>query len=191
MAAAVAEEKVLDAPAKAAGGGFFKKILIVTVLLLLFTGINIGVLWYFLGSGGGEAHHEEGGHHDEHAALPETPVIGDPSKPGVSDYMEVELDDYSVSNTMAAQGHTIHITFKLIALVSSASKAQFETSAKQDKRNQVKEQVERVIRSASLNDLKDSQLDFIKRRMREDINKILGNSYINKIVIIEYRLMEQ
>lgn len=183
---AVAEEKTLDAPAaKAAGGGFVKKILIVSVLLLTFTGLNIGVLWYFLGSTSKADVPTVAG------ALPETPVIGDPSNPGINDYVEVELDDYSVTNTTAAQGHTIHVTFKLIALVSKSSQAQFETVVRKENRHRVKESVERIIRSASLNDLKDSQLDFIKRRMREDINKTLGNSYINKIVIIEFRLMEQ
>ncbi len=183
---AVAEETPAEAPAtKASGGGFFKKILIVTVLLLTFTGINIGVLWYFLGSSAKtEVPTVEG-------ALPETPVIGDPANPGLNDYVEVELDDYSVTNTTAAQGHTIHVTFKLIGLVSKTSQTQFELVAHKEKRNQVKEAVERIIRSASLNDLKDSQLDFIKRRMREDINKTLGNSYINKILIVEFRIMEQ
>ncbi len=184
---AVAEDKALDAPVTApkAGSGFLLKLIMVSVLLLVFTGINIGVLWYFFGgSKPTEVAVVDG-------ALPESPAIGDPSNPGMNDFTEVELDDYSVTNTTAAQGHTIHVSFKLIAIVSKSSQTQFELVVRKESKNRVKEAVERIIRSASMNDLKDSQLDFVKRRMREDINKNLGNSYINKIVIIEFRLMEQ
>jgi flagellar basal body-associated protein FliL len=55
----------------------------------------------------------------------------------------------------------------------------------------VQQAVDKVIRSSTHDELSDSNLDRIKRRIREDINKILGNSYIQEVIITEFRMMEQ
>lgn len=167
------------------GSGFVKKILIVAILLFMVMGMQIGILMYFFpGSSSNEPPEVDG-------ALSEVPAIGDPSNPGLGDTKEVEIGDFVCTNGIAAQGHAVHVTLRLVAIVPASLSDQFSQVAKKENKFRVRESVDHIIRSSGREDLNDPSLDMIKRRIKEDINKILGKSYVNKVIIADFKLMEQ
>lgn len=184
-AADAESSEALSDSSPASGGGFMKKIIIVGVLLMMVMGMQFGILMYFFS---GTSNAEPA---DVDGALPEQPAIGDPSNPGLGNTTEVEVGDFVCTNAVAAQGHSVHITFRLVAIVPSSMSDQFGTVAKKENKFRVREVVDHIIRSSERPDLNDPSLDMIKRRIKEDINKILGKSYINKVIIADFKLMEQ
>ena len=52
------------------------------------------------------------------------------------------------------------------------------------------ESIERVCRSATLQDLTDPELGTMKRLMKEEINKVLATSYIIVIIISNWQVRE-
>ena len=176
-------EEVAAPPAK---DGFLMKVIIVGVLLILVMGLQFFILWYFLGGESADTQQPNGD-----VALDDTPTIGDPSNPGNSNTVEVEVDNFNCANGIASQGFTIHISFRLVAIVSSNSETRFYDAVHKEHKFRVHQAVDKVIRSSSQEDLKDANLDRIKRRIREDVNKVLGNSYIQDVIVTEFRMMEQ
>ncbi|MFK7776560.1 MAG: hypothetical protein QM501_00385 [Gimesia sp.] len=108
-----------------------------------------------------------------------------------ADTAEVKINEFSVTNNIAEPGATIHVTFKLVALVEQGAAADFESKVKEYNQARVKQAVIEVVRKSSLADLNDPQLGTMKRMMKEAVNKVLKKSYIIEIVISEYRTMTQ
>ncbi len=108
-----------------------------------------------------------------------------------SDAVEVTVDSFSTTNSRAAPGSVIHLTFKLTAVVSSGQDIEFEHAANQHHNARVRQAVLKVARSANLEDLNDPNLTTIKRQLREEINKVLRKSYVTEVVISDFKTMEQ
>lgn len=123
----------------------------------------------------------EGGHQDELALTTEEG----------SDAVEVAIDSFSTTNSRAAPGSVIHLTFKLTAVVAAGQDMAFEHAANQHHNARVRQAVLKVARSASLEDLNDPNLTTIKRQLREEINKVLRKSYVTEVVISDFKTMEQ
>jgi flagellar basal body-associated protein FliL len=108
-----------------------------------------------------------------------------------NDAVEVTVDTFSTTNSRAAPGAVIHLTFKLTAVVAKGQDVAFETAANQHHNARVRQSVLKVARSASLEDLNDPNLTTIKRQLREEINKVLRKSYVTEVVISDFKTMEQ
>jgi flagellar basal body-associated protein FliL len=108
-----------------------------------------------------------------------------------SNAVEVTVDSFSTTNSRAAPGSVIHLTFKLTAVVAAGQDIAFENAANQHHNARVRQAVLKVARSASLEDLNDPNLTTIKRQLREEINKVLRKSYVNEVVISDFKTMEQ
>lgn len=179
------QESDIAASEQTAGGDFMKKMIIVGALLLVVMGVQFFLFWYFLSG------NDSGSNNADNIAIEDSPVIGDPQNPGGGSSTEVEIDDFNCTNGTAAEGQSVHVTFKLVALVASGSSESFSQSAKKDHKYRVLSAVDKIIRSSTLEDLRDPNHDVIKRRIKEDINKILGNSSINEVIIANFKMMEQ
>jgi flagellar basal body-associated protein FliL len=205
---------------KPKGDGFIMKIIIVGVLLLVvMAGEFAIVIFFFADSGKNEskpesvaqsahgtdtahgAHGADSGHdahgakssHDAHGAKSSSGAHGETETITASgdDLIEVEIERFNCANGMASQGFTIHVSFRLVATVSGNQVSYFHDAVTKEQKYRVQQAVDKVIRSSTHDELSDSNLDRIKRRIREDINKILGNSYIQEVIITEFRMMEQ
>jgi len=108
-----------------------------------------------------------------------------------TDAVEVAIDSFSTTNSRAAPGSVIHLTFKLTAVVAAGQDIAFENAANQHHNARVRQAVLKVARSASLEDLNDPNLTTIKRQLREEINKVLRKSYVSEVVISDFKTMEQ
>ncbi len=107
------------------------------------------------------------------------------------DSVEVEIDTFSISNSLAAPGSVIHVSFKLVATVASGQETAFGELVTQGKQARVRQAVIKVARSASLEDLQDPDLNVFKRQIKEEINKVLQKSYVNDVIVSTFRTMEQ
>ena len=105
--------------------------------------------------------------------------------------VEVAIDSFSTTNSRAAPGSVIHLTFKLTAVVPARQQLDFEHAANQQHNARVRQAVLKVARSAGLEDLNDPSLATVKRQLREEINKVLHKSYVSEVVISDFKTMEQ
>ncbi len=117
----------------------------------------------------------------------ETNMEEEPSAP---DSVEVKIDDFNASNSLAAPGSVLHIHFNLVATVASGQETTFAELVGKGKQARVRQAVIKVARSASLEDLQNPELNVFKRQIKE-INKVLHKSYVNDVIIGSFRTMEQ
>lgn len=104
---------------------------------------------------------------------------------------EVEIGAFKTTNTIAAPGSIIHVSFTAIAMVSAENEDSFNTAVKEQYNWRVKQAVSKVIRSSSLEDLNAPSQGTISRLIREEINKVLSKSYVMRVVLEPYTMMEQ
>jgi flagellar basal body-associated protein FliL len=175
------------APAEEKKTGLLGKPLVLGVLLLVVMAAEAGVFLLLLPAPAHTESAEEehgdghgGGGHGGHGASDEG-----------HDTVEVIVDTFSTTNSKAAPGATVHLTFKLTAVVPSGQDVAFEHAANQAHKAQVRDSVIRVARSARLEDLSDPALTTLKRQLREEINKVLKKSYVSEVAISEFKVMEQ
>ncbi len=172
-----------EAEAKPAKSGKMKFIAIIMAAMIVEAGVFFVVGF---GSGGHEAEAAvEGGEHGEEKKAAEPP----PAPP--TNFVESELDGYSITNRLAAADTTLQVSFKLYALVAADQKSAFETAAREDNKARVREAVERLIRTSTLDDLNDPALSSLKRQIREEVNRILRQSYVSEIILSEYKTIER
>src|SRR5690606_19474065 len=81
-----------------------------------------------------------------------------------ADAVEVVIDSFSTTNSRAAPGSVIHLTFKLTAVVPRGQEMSFEHAANQQSNARVRQAVLKVARSAGLDDLNDPKLTTMKDR---------------------------
>ncbi len=104
---------------------------------------------------------------------------------------EVEIHSFNVTNNTAAADAIIHISFKLYALVAADQKSEFDKAANDENKARVREAVERITRGATVEDLNDPAAGTLKRLLREEINKVLKQSYIVEVVLSDFKTMQQ
>lgn len=107
------------------------------------------------------------------------------------DTVEVSIDSFSTSNSLAAPGSVIHVRFDLVVTVAEGQETTFQDLVSKSKKARVRQAVNKVARSASLEDLQDAELNVFKRQVKEEINKVLHKSYVNDVIISSFRTMEQ
>lgn len=107
------------------------------------------------------------------------------------DTVEVEIDKFNASNSMAAPGSVIHVRFVLVATVAEGQETIFAELVSKSKQARVRQAVISVARRATLEDLQDPELNVFKRQIKEEINKVLHKSYVNDVIISSFQTMEQ
>lgn len=163
---------------------FAGKKLKILSLLLVVVAAQVGLIYFLVpapvesASGAETEDHALGGHEAGEAA-------------SQTDTVEVVIDDFNVTNNKASTSSVIHITFKLVAIVSRAAEHDFKTAANELHRARVRQAIVIVARSCSLADLDDPHLVSLKRQIREEINKVLRKSAVIEVVINDFKTMEQ
>jgi flagellar basal body-associated protein FliL len=178
-AAETKTEKAAAAPAKSRFGGRRIKIAIivasvmgiqaVAAMLLLPKGSSVT-------SSSGEAA-ESGPHAAEHA--------------GKADNLEeVEVDKFSCSIELD-DGILWFVSFRLFAAIDANSASHFKDAVNEKYKARVRQAVVKVVRMSSINDLRDPQLDLLKRNLKTELNNVLPKRYVQEIIISEIRTMQQ
>jgi len=169
-------EEVQD-PKKPAG--FWVKFAAIAGLLVLVMTTQFVMLFYLFGSS------------DSANIDPNDPTILSEETLEDTDVVEIPiLPQFSCTNSLSDQGQTIHVTFDLCLEVPRNLSEQFN-AAKKDHKNRINEAVSTIIRNAGIEELNDPHSSTIKRQIREEINKILNQSYVTSVIITGWRKMEQ
>jgi flagellar basal body-associated protein FliL len=119
------------------------------------------------------------------AAEPEAAVEAQP------ELVEVPIDTFNTSNRSAAAGSVIHVRFNLVATVPRGHEVALDDAVTRTMPARIRQAVMEVARSSSLDDLKDPELSVLKRKVKEEINKVLRKSLVSEVIISEFRTMEQ
>lgn len=170
-------EPQAEAPKKKSG-------MLKIVILIVVAMVGEAGLFLFLGIGSSDP--------AEATAAEEEPKPdeADPTD-GRDELVEVEIHTFNVTNTTAAPDTIIHIAFKLYALVSADQMSAFDEAANTVNKARVREAVERIMRSSSLDYLEDPSLSTLKRLLREEINKVLRQSFIVEVAVSGFKTMRQ
>jgi flagellar basal body-associated protein FliL len=120
----------------------------------------------------------EGGTHSEgaHSQKPENVV-------------EVEVGSFSVS-VEPDDAQMWNISFKLFATISTDSQSSFSDASERYKAR-LRQAVVKVVRMSSIKDLRDPQLELMKRELKSQLNNVLPEPYIQEVVVSEIRVMQQ
>ncbi|MCG6154516.1 flagellar basal body-associated FliL family protein [Rubinisphaera margarita] len=171
-----AEEAVAEKPA---GTGFWLKLAAVGGLLMIVMILEFLMLYFFFGKS------------DPTQIDPNDPAILDAETLDDTETAEIDISPaFNCTNSLSHQGQAIHISFNLHVEVPSHLSDRF-TEAKKNHKNRIRQSVITIIRSAAIEELNDPNLSMIKRQIREEINKILNQSYVTSVIITDYRKMEQ
>lgn len=107
------------------------------------------------------------------------------------DTVEVSLGSFNPTKSYGSGAAIIHVSFNLTAIVATDNKEPLLEAFKETHGARIRSAVGRVIRSSNLEDLADPKLYVIKRKIREEINKVLQKTYVNEVVLDEIRIMNQ
>ena len=164
---------------KKSGGGKMKILVLVVVAMIGEAG-----LFLFLGVG-------SSGSAD--AAATETMPDEEEPKPEGNDeeLVEVEVHTFSVTNTTAAADTVVHISFRVHALLAGDQVTDFTRKVTTSHKVRVRESIETIFRSATMEDLTDSSLSTLKRLVQEEINRVLRQNYVVSIVFNDYKTIQQ
>lgn len=180
---AARQEQNTDAPAATSGGkGGMLKVVIIVALAM----VGEAAMFFFLGIGS-----NAGGSDLAAAESRARQEERERSAEEQDSLVEVEVHNFNVTNNTAAADAIIHISFKLFALVAADQKAEFDKAANEDNKARVREAVERIARGATIEDLNDPAAGTLKRLLREEINKVLKQSYIVEVVLSDFKTIQQ
>ncbi|MBW3543313.1 MAG: flagellar basal body-associated FliL family protein [Planctomycetes bacterium] len=108
----------------------------------------------------------------------------------VVDAVEAEIGTFNCSNNLP-DGSVLHVSFNLFATVAEGRQPAFKEAVMIRRNARVRQAVSKVIRSASLDELEDAEHNVIKRQLKEEINKVLQKSYINEVIVVDFRMLQQ
>lgn len=190
MAAQVAEAPPAGEHAEAAASPKRKsKKLMIGGLLAVVIVVQVVVTYLLMPHGNAAGDHESSSDGDKHAAAAHGDER-DPDAEDLSDMAEVPIGDFNFSNSTASPGSIIHVDFKLAAVTTAGQSANLDKYLKAHSAR-VRQLVNKIIRSSSLEELNDPNMGTIKRLIREEINRLLRKSYISEVVISDVRVIEQ
>ena len=178
---AAQDETSTEAPKPPKKRGMLKVLIIVALAM-----IGEAAMFFFLGIGSNSGNPELTAAEDQ--ARLEEEAKRDEEDEALS---EVEVHTFNVTNNTAATDTIIHISFKLFALVAADQKTEFDKAANEVNKARVREAVERIARGATVEDLNDPAAGTLKRLLREEINKVLKQSYIVEVVLSDFKTMQQ
>ena len=169
-------EPVVETPAPTEGEKLKKWIMRLAAIGLVLMVAEAVVLWMMLGGSSEEESAEDV------AAAQIAEGLQDIT--AASDLVEVAFDPaFAVTNATADLGTLVHVNFELVAGVAGKNEATFREAVEVNYRNRLRQAIGEIVRSASLEDLQDPDLNQLKRRIKEDLNKTLQSSYVVEVII--------
>ena len=170
------EDVVVEAPEPTEGEKVKKWIMRIAAIAVVLMAAEAAVLWVMLSpSSDADAAQDA-------AAAEIADGISDIT--AGSDLVEVPFDPpFTVTNATADLGTMVHVNFELVAGVSGQNETTFRQAVEVDYRNRLRQAINEIVRSASLEDLQDPDLNQLKRRIKEDLNKTLQSSYVVDVIV--------
>lgn len=130
------------------------------------------------------------GEHTKSAEAAEAPNHFEDSPEKMDNLGEVEIGNFS-SSIELDDGILWFVSFRLHAMVNSSAKTHLTEAVNESYKARVKQAVMKVLRMSSIADLRDPQLDLLKRNLKTEVNNVLPSRYIQEIIVSEIRTMQQ
>jgi len=99
---------------------------------------------------------------------------------------EIEIGAFNVTNCVALPETALQMTFHVHVQVPPDMVAEMQQRL-EPRRNRVEQAIEIIARRASYKDLEDASLQLVKKRIREQVNEILGNKYVTEVIVRKFR----
>jgi flagellar basal body-associated protein FliL len=103
--------------------------------------------------------------------------------------IEVELGSFSVS-VEPDDAQMWNVSFKLFATVATDAQSHFGDASEKYKAR-LRQAVVAVVRRSSIKDLRDPQLDLMKRELKSQLNNVMPEPYVQEVIVSEIRVMQQ
>jgi hypothetical protein len=103
--------------------------------------------------------------------------------------VEVEVGSFSVS-VEPDDAQMWNVSFKLFATIASENQSKFADDSERFKAR-LRQAVVKVVRMSSVKDLRDPNLDLMKRELKSQLNNVLPEPYIQETIVSEIRVMQQ
>ncbi len=103
--------------------------------------------------------------------------------------VEVEVGSFSMS-VEPDDAQMWNVSFKLFATVNSDAQSHFGDASEKYKAR-MRQAVNEVVRRSSIKDLRDPQLDLMKRELKSQLNNVMSAPYIQEVIVSEIRVMQQ
>jgi len=131
-----------------------------------------------------------------YALVPRSGKSGAAGEDGLGDMasaetVEVAFDTFQVYNGSAYAGRRLYVEFKLTVVVAQSQEVAFDQAASKKHKASVKQAVQEVVSSSNQTELNDPRLSVIRRRIKEEINKVLRKSFVSNVILTDYRVSEQ
>jgi flagellar basal body-associated protein FliL len=103
---------------------------------------------------------------------------------------EVEIGQFSVSVEFE-DGIVWNVSFKLFAGINPQQRAEAEACFTESHKARVRQAVVKVVRMSNIKDIRDPELDLLKRNLKAEINNTLPQRYVQQVIVSEIRTMQQ
>jgi len=121
----------------------------------------------------------------------ETVAHGLPLEPGdLTDYVEVDLETFSVTAFQPISNTTLRIDFHLFGTVGIDDEKEF-LALRKENLHRFREQVIVTVRSADITDLTDAGLGLLKRKILEQTNRTFGKPLLRTVIFSDFSFIEQ
>ena len=104
--------------------------------------------------------------------------------------VEIDLGEFSLSEYDRASDTLRMIDFHLYCIVKKDEEAR-ATPLLEKVKARIKEVVETIVRSSAVDDFDDDGLGVLKRKIRRQMNHLLGGELISDVSIVGFRYMQQ
>ncbi len=103
---------------------------------------------------------------------------------------EVEMGSFGITAFQPVANTTLRIDFDLWGTVFEDNLSEFQDGWERNK-NRIREQVIVTVRGSEVTDLTDAGWGFLKRRILDKTNRMLGRPLVQEIVFSEFSFVEQ
>ncbi len=123
------------------------------------------------------------------AAETATPAEETPEKMTESETKEEPIgEQFNCTNNR--EESIVHLRFKVMAVVKSGQEVPFREMNTAYKAR-IRQAIEKIARNATREDFDDPSLNTLRRLIREEVNKVLGKSFVMDSVIYDFSMIEQ
>lgn len=109
-----------------------------------------------------------------------------------SNTVEEPLGEAFKCTNNRAKGSVVFLNFKVTVVLKDGREAvEFREALTKMYKTRVRQVIEKIARSASMDDLYDPHLSTLKRLIREEVNKVMTKSYVIEVVVNDFQMTEQ
>jgi flagellar basal body-associated protein FliL len=178
-----------DPPVKAGKAGILGKLKVIAFVVVII-GLECGLAYLYLPTASQTAAMAGVTPNAELEVKPAEPEVKEKEEEAVSDQVEVDMGEFSVTAFQPVSNTTLRIDFHMFGTVAAANKNDF-TKLMEENKHRFRDQILVTVRSAEITDLTDAGLGLIKRKILDKTNRIFGKPMLQTVIFSDFSFVEQ